>query len=59
MNGETHPIIGFFRSALKLLTENWGLKLLSLILALIIYHSMKSEDSRQHTDNDGKQYYYR
>jgi len=59
MKRKTHPVTGFFRSALKLLTDNWGLKLLSLLLALIVYHSMKSEDARPHTDNDRKQYYYR
>jgi hypothetical protein len=55
----THPVVEFFRSALKLLTDNWGLKLLALLLALIIYHTMKSEDSRQHSENDRQQYYYR
>ena len=59
MKGEKHPVLGFFRSALKLLTDNWGLKVMSLLLAIIIYHSMKSEDSRSRTDNDRKQYYYR
>lgn len=59
MKGEKHPVLGFSRLALKLLTDNWGLKVMSLLLALIIYHSMKSEDSRPRTDNDRKQYYYR
>jgi len=59
MKGETHPVVGFFRAALRLLTDNWGLKLLALLLAIIIYHSMRSEDSRPRTDNDRKQYYYR
>lgn len=59
MKREMHPVVRFFRSVLKLLTDNWGLKVMSLLLALIIYHSMKSEDSRPRTDNDRKQYYYR
>ena len=59
MKVERHPVISFLRFVLKLLTDNWGLKLLALLLAIIIYHSMKSEDVRLHTDNDGKQYYYR
>lgn len=36
------------------LTRNWGLKLLALALAIVIYHSMKpaGEDSRTTNDND-------
>jgi len=59
MKTASHPVIEFFRSALKLLTDNWGLKLLALLLAIIIYHSMKSDDARLTGDNDRKQYYYR
>ena len=32
------------RYALAALTRNWGLKLLALALAVIIYHSMKPAD---------------
>ncbi len=59
MKREMHPVVRFFRSVLKLLTDNWGLKLLALLLALIIYHSMKAENVRLHADNDRNQYYYR
>lgn len=34
---------GALRKALGLITKNWGLKLLSLLLAVIIYHSLKTE----------------
>lgn len=30
---------------MNLLTRNWGLKLISLVLAIIIYHSLKTKDS--------------
>ncbi|MBQ7235337.1 MAG: hypothetical protein IJS36_08020 [Kiritimatiellae bacterium] len=59
MKTDRHPFLEFLQTALKLLTDNWGLKLLALLLALIIYHSMKSEDSRLHAENDRSQYYYR
>ena len=31
---------------------NWGLKLLALILAIVIYHSLKNESSQTNTGND-------
>ena len=31
---------------------NWGLKLLALILAIVIYHSLKNESSRTQTNTD-------
>ena len=43
-----------FRYLAEALTRNWGLKLLALALAIVIYHSMKPADkgSRTHTEND-------
>lgn len=32
--------------------ENWGLKLLALILAIVIYHSMKSDSGNHASYND-------
>ena len=35
------------------LTRNWGLKILALALAVVIYHTMKpAENSRTHQDHD-------
>ena len=31
---------------------NWGLKLLALILAIVIYHSLKNESSQTKAGND-------
>lgn len=31
---------------------NWGLKLLALILAIVIYHALKDENVRIDTRND-------
>ena len=31
---------------------NWGLKLLALILAIVIYHSLKNESSQSNNGND-------
>ncbi len=32
---------GFLRTVAGLFTRNWGLKLLSLALAILIYHTLK------------------
>lgn len=34
---------GIFRAAVEAFTKNWGLKLLALLLALVIYHSLKPQ----------------
>ena len=31
---------------------NWGLKLLALILAIVIYHSLQNESSQTNAGND-------
>ena len=36
---------GFFGRLADLVTKNWWLKVLSLILALVIYHSLKPMNS--------------
>lgn len=43
---------GLFRRALSLLTQNWGLKMLSLVLAIIIYHSLKPGTDFSHESNE-------
>ena len=35
---------GFFRRLLTAFASNWGLKLLALALAVIVYHSLKKEN---------------
>ena len=35
----------FLRSCAGLVIDNWGLKILALILAFVIYHALKPEDS--------------
>ena len=35
---------------------NWGLKLLALILAIVIYHSLKNE-SAQHTNGNDRSFF--
>ena len=34
---------GIFSRALSVLTYNWGLKLLALLLAILVYYSLKTE----------------
>ena len=34
---------GIFRRTLSKLTRNWGLKLLALVLAVIVYYSLKPD----------------
>jgi len=42
MKAETHRP-GIFRRAWATLTHNWWLKLLALILAIIVYYSLKPD----------------
>lgn len=47
------------RRILAPLTENWGLKLIALLLALVIYHALKPADTSaggntDHPDNERK-----
>ena len=51
MNAE-HQKAGFFSRAASLLTHNWGLKLLALILAIIVYHSLKPDIGFTQETND-------
>ena len=41
------PRFAPLRSFFKLFTENWGLKLLSLVLAFMIHYTLKPEDDQQ------------
>ena len=36
---------------------NWGLKLLALILAIVIYHSLKNESSRSTSGNNDRSFF--
>ena len=40
------------------LTRNWGLKLLSLALAVVIYHSMKPAGNSSRTTKDNDRYFF-
>lgn len=60
MTTKKSPVVAFLRGALKLLTDNWGLKLLALFIAIILYHSLKTGDGYYyHTDNDRQLFQYR
>ena len=37
--------------------ENWGLKLLALILAIVIYHSLKNESARDNNGNNDRTFF--
>ena len=41
---------GFFARIGSAFAHNWGLKLLSLALALVIYHSLKSDKPQNAND---------
>lgn len=43
---------GIFSRAASLLTHNWGLKLLALALAIIVYHTLKTGSSKDLYPND-------
>ena len=51
MNAERQKT-GFFSRAASLLTHNWGLKLLALVLAIIVYHTRKTGSSKDIDPND-------
>ena len=58
MTAKRSPVLAFLRNALKLLTDNWGLKLLALLLAIIIYHSLKTGDGYYYHTDDDRQLFY-
>lgn len=37
--------------------ENWGLKFLALILAIVIYHSLKNESSQSTNGNNDRSFF--
>ena len=43
---------GLFRQVWSVLTRNWGLKLLALVLAIIVYHSLKPDLGFTQETND-------
>lgn len=43
---------GVFRSIFSLVTHNWALKILSLVLAVIIYHLLKPGNGFTQEPND-------
>jgi hypothetical protein len=43
-----------FQILTEAFTKNWGLKILALLLALVIYHSLKPEAGRAYKDNNDK-----
>lgn len=46
---DTTPKPGAFRSFARLFTRNWGLKLVSLALAILIYYTLKSNGTNGNT----------
>ena len=46
MKPEAETEAGILRRAAELVTRNWGLKLLSLTLAVVIYHTLKPAGGR-------------
>lgn len=50
---------GILKRLAGTLTKNWGLKLLALILALVIYHSLKTNNGQARTDNDRRIFEHR
>ena len=43
---------GMFRWMFSILTHNWGLKLLALVLAILVYHSLKPNIGSTQKSND-------
>ncbi len=43
---------GMLRRLFSVLTHNWGLKLLALVLAIIVYHSLKPDIGFTQESND-------
>ena len=60
MNAKKRPVLNFLHGILKLVTDNWGLKLLAILLAIILYHSLKTGDGYYyHPNHDGQLFQYR
>ncbi len=43
---------GVVRALMTSVTHNWGLKLLALVLAIIVYHSLKQGGEHSHETNE-------
>ena len=51
---------GIFRRITTVLTRNWSLKLLALILAIVVYCSLKTDNFESaRNENDRKLFEYR
>jgi YbbR domain-containing protein len=51
---------GIFRRIAAVLTRNWSLKLLALILAIVVYCSLKTDNfDSARNENDRKLFTYR
>ena len=50
---------GIVSRAASVLTHNWGLKLLALVLAIIVYHSRKTGSLKDKDPNDRHLFQYR
>lgn len=44
----------FFKAVKGIVANNWGLKLLALLLALVIYHTLKPDDGPTYSDGNDK-----
>ena len=58
MKAETQKT-GFISRAASLLTHNWWLKLLALLLAIIAYHSLKPQGTKIRNPDDRHLFEYR
>ena len=47
--------IGFLRRVSTLITRNWELKILSLILAIVVYHSLKPDSKPGKSSSNDRQ----
>ena len=60
MKRDDKPRAGVFSRLLSFLFRNWGLKLLALILAIIVYHSLKTQSHASSADpHDRPLFHYR
>lgn len=53
------PRGGAFSRIISVVTHNWWLKLLSLILAIVVYHSLKTDTDYVQNPNERHLFQYR
>ena len=51
---DTKPQFAFLKSLVGLIINNWGLKILAIILAIVIYYAMKPERNTFITSREGE-----